>query len=165
MYEVIYFSRSGNTRKVANAIAEELNAKARHIRSVPILAPGADLFLGSGLYLLRPSKEVRDFIQNNDFKGRKVALFGTSATGIGIETAWMERQLKRRGAIICGKYYCAGKIFFIRQNRPSPKDLEKAREFARAVKKGICQAGSRAGGYGNEQPDHYDSERVGSRAG
>jgi flavodoxin len=37
MFEVVYFSRGGNTRKVAAAIANELNVKAHHIISVKTL--------------------------------------------------------------------------------------------------------------------------------
>ena len=141
MYEVIYFSRGGNTKKLATAIADELNVKSRHIRTVTSLPEGADIFLGSGLYFLRPAKPIRDFIQNNDFRGRNIALFGTSTTGVGLEIMGMERLLKRKGAIITGKYYCpgrfflriAGKLLFIRKGRPADKDLEKAREFAHSI--------------------------------
>jgi flavodoxin len=145
MYEVIYFSRSGNTKKVATAIADELGVKARHIRTVESLPQGADIFLGSGLYFMRLPKLMREFIRNNDFQGRKVALFGTSTNGIGIETIGMERLLKRKGAIITGKYHCpgrfflriAGKYFFIRKGRPVDKDLEKVKEFARSIRDGV----------------------------
>lgn len=132
MYEVIYFSRSGNTKKVAIAIADELDVKAQDIRSTKSLPEGAEVFLGSGLYFLRPSKMIRDFIQNNDFQGRKTAIFNTSTSGIGI--FGMERLLKRKGAIITGKYHCAGKFFFIRKGRPANKDLEKAKKFARSIR-------------------------------
>ncbi len=142
MYDVIYFSRGGNTKKVATAIADELDVKAQHIRSVQSLPEGVDLFMGSGLYFMRPSKLVRDFIRSNDFQGRRVALFGTSGTGFGIETIWMERLLQRKGAVIAGKYYCpgqfscrvAGKRFVLmRKGRPANEDLEKARGFARSI--------------------------------
>lgn len=142
MYDIIYFSRSGNTRKIATAIGEELGVEARHIRTVESLPERADIFLGSGLYFMRPAKLIREFIRNNDFRGRKVAIFGTSTTGIGIETKLMEWFLKRRGAIITGKYYCpgrfylriAGKYLLIREGRPAKKDLEKARLFARSLR-------------------------------
>jgi flavodoxin I len=145
MYEVIYFSRSGNTKKVATAIGEELGIKAENIRTVESLPESTDIFLGSGLYFMRPSKLVRDFIRNNSFQGRKVAIFGTSTSGIGIEAMWMQTLLKQKGAIITGKYYCPGRFFirivgkflFIRKGRPGAKDLEKAKEFARAVKNGL----------------------------
>ena len=137
MYEVIYFSRSGNTKKLAMTIAEEFNVKAQHIQSVKSISEGTDIFLGSGLYFMKPSKLLRDFIRNNDFKGRKVALFGTSAAGKGVEVVGMERLLKRKGAMITRKYYCKGQFFFIRKGRPADKDLEKAREFARSIKNGF----------------------------
>lgn len=133
MYEVIYFSRGGHTRKLAVAIAGELGVKARHIRGAKVLNPETELFLGSGLYLLRPSKLVRDFILHNDFEGRKVALFGCSTSGIGIEIMGMERLLRQRGAIITGKYHCPGGLAFFRKARPSARDLASAREFARSV--------------------------------
>lgn len=141
MYEVIYFSRSGNTKKLASVIADELNVKARHIRLVESVSADTDIFLGSGLYFMRPAKLIREFIRNNSLQGRKIVIFGTSTAGVGIETIWMERFLKRRGAIITGKYYCPGRFFlriagkhlFIRKGRPSYIDLQKAREFARSI--------------------------------
>lgn len=134
MYEVIYFSQSGNTKKLATTIADELNVKAQHVGTVKSLSEGTDIFLGSGLYFMRPSKLVRDFIRNNDFKGKKVALFGTSAAGKGIEVIGMEKILKREGAIITGKYYCKGKFLFIRKGCPTNKDLVDAKEFARSIR-------------------------------
>jgi flavodoxin len=154
MYEVMYFSRGGNTRKLATAIAGELGVKAQHVRSVQSLPEGVDVFLGSGLYFMRPSRLVLDFIRKNDFQGKRVALFGTSASGIGVETFWMERLLKRQGAIITGKWYCpgqfscrfAGKSFVLmRKGRPGDKDLEKAKSFARSIRDASC-VGSSLGG-------------------
>jgi flavodoxin len=133
MYEVIYFSRGGNTRKLAVAIANELGVKAKHIRGVKTLPPQGEIFLGSGLYLMKPSKVVRDFIQDNDFAGRRVALFGTSASGLGIENLGMAGLLKRKGAIISGKFHCKGKFLLLRQGHPSARDLENARQFARSL--------------------------------
>jgi len=142
MYEVIYFSRSGSTQKLAAAIAGELDVKARHIRWVKELPEEAEIFLGSGLYFMRPARMVREFIRDHDFRGRRIALFGTSNSGINVETLWMEWLLKRKGAVITGKYHCAGKFTFrlgrmrlcLRGGRPSEKDLDKARKFAASIR-------------------------------
>ena len=166
MYEVIYFSRSGNTKKLATVIAGELKVKARHIQSVQSLPDGEDIFLGSGLYFLRPSKLIRNFIKNNDFRGKKITLFGTSTTGIGIEITGMERLLRRKGAVITGKYYCpgrfflriAGKYLFIRKGRPSDKDLERARKFARSARNRVFDIKAI-----NESQEEKDEDRVLSR--
>ena len=161
MCEVICSSRGGNTWKLATAIADELNVKAKHIRSVKSLPDGADLLIGSGLYFLRPSKMVRAFIRNNDFQGRRVAIFGTSTTGIGIETLVMKRLLKRKGASIVGEYHCpgafrfrlAGRFFFIRGKRPADTDLERAREFARTVASRLSNTKPTTASYQEERED------------
>jgi flavodoxin len=142
MYEVIYYSQLGNTQKLAAAIAAELNIQARHVQWVKSLSEGTEIFLGSGLYFMRPARMIRDFIRNNDFRGRRIALFGTSNSGINLETLFMEWLLKRKGAVIIGKYHCAGRFVFrfgktrfcLRGGRPSEKDLEKAKKFVRSVK-------------------------------
>jgi flavodoxin len=142
MYQVIYFSRGGNTQKVAAAIAGELGVKPVHIRWAKSLPEETDIFLGSGLYFMRPARMVRNFIRSHDLRGKKIAIFGTSTSGFGIETLWMEWRLKRKGAIITGKYYCAASFalrigksrFCLRGGRPSDKDFEGARQFARSVK-------------------------------
>ena len=141
MSKVIFFSRGGNTWKLANAIADELGTEPQHVRKVKSLPEDPDIFLGSGLYFLRPAKMVRDFIRSNDFHGKNVALFGTSTSGIGVEVLWMERLLKNRGANVVGKYFCPGKFALrfwgksiaIRTRRPSPEDLDRAKQFARSV--------------------------------
>ena len=71
MWEVIYHSQGGSTEKVATAIADELHVKARHVESVTSLPEGVDIFLGSGLYFMRPSRLIRHFIRDNNFQGRK----------------------------------------------------------------------------------------------
>lgn len=142
MYDVMYFSRGGSTQKLAAAIAGELEVTPRHVRRVTSLPEGADIFLGSGLYFMRPARMVRDFIRTHDFHGRRVALFGTSNSGLSIETLWMEWLLKRKGAVVIGKYHCPGKFAFrfgtlrlcLRGGRPSDGDLEGARRFARSIK-------------------------------
>jgi flavodoxin I len=147
MYEVIYFSRGGNTRKLALAIADELGVQARFVKTVKALSPGTDIFIGSGLYFMRPAKLIRHFIKVNDFRGRKVFLFGTSTSGLGIETAWMERLIRRKGATVVGTFYCPGKFSLrlrgpgagprasmsVRGGRPGIRDLANARRFARLV--------------------------------
>lgn len=68
------------------------------------------------------------FIEENDFKSRNVALFGTSGGGEGKELKEMEEQLKIK---IKGKFFFKGKFGFINRKKPSDKDLESAKIFAK----------------------------------
>jgi len=76
------------------------------------------------------------FIDNNDFKSRNIALFGTSGGGEGKETEVMEIMLLDKGAIVKGKYFCQGRFWFGNKDKPSNKDLDDTKNFAKNMIKG-----------------------------
>ncbi len=135
MYEVIYYSMTGNTKKLAQTIAEELGAVAQDVKTTKEPNKDSLLFLGSGSYGDKPGKELAEFIQRNDFNGRKVVLFGTSASPEGKEIPAMEKALVVKGAKIVGKFSCRGKWLCFNRKRPDATDLKNARSFAYEMKK------------------------------
>ncbi len=135
MFEVVYYSITGNTKKVAEVIAAELGVKAESVKEKQELAKDSFVFLGSGCYASKPGGKLRRFIAENDFKGRQVALFGTSGSGEGAEVRVMEELLKPTGALTRGSFYCQGKSFFLfYRGHPSNEELANAREFAKVMK-------------------------------
>ena len=135
MFEVVYYSRSGNTKKVAEAIAVELGVKAEDVKAKEWLTKGSFIFLGSGCYAGKPGKGLQEFIARNDFKGREVALFGTSAGGRGDEVRVMEELLKLEGALIRGSFHCKGRCILVNRGHPNDEELSGAREFAKEMKR------------------------------
>ena len=83
-YQVIYFSKKGNTKKIAEAIASELGIEAEDVTDAK-LKDDVFVFLGSGCYGGKPGKSMTEFIEDNTFNARTVALFGTSGAGEGVE--------------------------------------------------------------------------------
>ena len=135
MFEVVYYSWSGNTKKVAEAIAAELGVKAENIKTKKELTRDSCVFLGSGYYGGGPGRKMRKFIAGNDFKGRQVALFGTSGGGEGKEVRVMEQLLKPKGALIRGSFYCEASYFFLfNRGHPSDEEITSARMFANEMK-------------------------------
>jgi flavodoxin len=135
MYQVLFDSRGGNTRKLADAIAGELGVKATSVKGAS-LNPESDLiFLGSGCYGSKPGQDMVRFIETTDLSGRQVALFGTSGGGIGNEVKAMEEALKSKGARVRGSYYCKGKFLLWSRGHPDQADLDAARKFAREMVK------------------------------
>ena len=137
MFEVIYYSMTGSTKKVAEAIAAELDVSAEDVRTKGELAKDSFLFLGSGRYYPLPgTRAFKKFVARNDFDGRKVALFGTSGRGKGYEVEALEKMVTAKGAKVIGKFYCKGHIFFfINRKHPDNKELEDAKKFARELQK------------------------------
>jgi len=134
MFEVVYYSLTGNTKKVAEAIATELGVIAESVKTKDKLAEESFVFLGTGLYGPYGSRGFRQIINGNNFDGRKVALFGTSGEGKGKEVEALEETVAAKGAAISGRFYCKGRfLFFINRTRPTEEDLENARTFAREM--------------------------------
>jgi len=128
--QVLYYSKTGKTKKVAVAIASALNVHEQNIRDTK-LDEGSFVFLGSGCYGGKPGKDMMNFIMNNDFTTRNVALFGTSGSGEGKEVTEMEESLNSKGANIIDRFFCKGKFLLVNRGRPNAEDLEGAKEFAR----------------------------------
>ena len=133
MFEVIYYSLTGNTKKVAEAIATELDVVAEDVKTTDKLAEDSFVFLGAGLYGPLRGWGFRRFIDRNDFRGRKVALFGTSGEGKGKEVGALEEAVAAKGAEVAGSFFCRGRFLFLKRDHPTGNDLENARRFAREV--------------------------------
>ena len=141
MNQVFYFSRSGNTKKIADAIAEEMQTNAIPVSDAKPASPSEYLFLGSGCYGGKPSPVMMKFIKSNDFSGKKIGLFGTSGSGKGSELIEMKTSLEEKGAKIQGTFSCKGKTFFlINRKHPSTDEMNQAKQYARnLVKKQIMK--------------------------
>jgi flavodoxin len=135
MFEVVYFSLTGNTRKVAEAIADELGVTAKNIRTVDTVAQDAVIFLGSGYYGAVLVKDIADFIDRNRLQGRKVALFGTSGFGWEKELSIMEKQITGKGVQVVGRFNCFGRFAAVKRGHPDADELEQAKSFARTIAK------------------------------
>ncbi|GHU59086.1 hypothetical protein FACS1894133_5090 [Clostridia bacterium] len=129
--EVRYLSKSGNTEKIAKAIAATVG-----VTPLPITEPltgGADiLFLGGALYGFGVADEMKSFIQTLD-NVRKVAVFSTTAVARSAYPQ-IRRLLTERGIVVMeNEFHCRGGFKFLHKGRPNGSDLKLAREFARAV--------------------------------
>jgi flavodoxin len=133
-FQVIYYTQTGNTKKVAEAIASELGVKAEDVNSAK-LNPDGLILLGSGKYGNQPGKIMMEFIKNNNFKSRNVALFGTSGSGKGLEVQEMEKALNAKEASVIGKFFCRGKFMFFNRGRPNEQDFAEAKKFAKQMMK------------------------------
>ncbi len=132
--QVIYFSKKGSTKKIADAIAAEFDVDAINVKSAT-LNKNEFVFLGSGCYGGKPGKNMIDFIMENDFSEMKIALFGTSGGGDGKETDVMEMMLKEKGVLVKDKFNCKGKFLLLNRDKPNEEDITAAKQFAKSINK------------------------------
>ena len=133
--KVMYHSRSGNTKKVADAIAQAVGEVPEAVPSDYPLENVGLLFLGAGVYGGKPDKKVIEFIRTlNTNRVKNVALFSTSA-GDSKHLNTIRELLKGQGInVIDETFACKGKFFFfINRNNPNAEDLKQAQKFAKEV--------------------------------
>ena len=132
---VAYVSRGGNTKKVADAIAEELGVKAIEVTDFNFndYPEGIDLlFLGSAVYAAHLDKRTKGFIDSMPHTQiKKVVLFGTSAGGMKPFNMMREQILGRDIPVDTEYFYVRGQFMFMNRGKPNAEDLESAKVFAR----------------------------------
>jgi flavodoxin len=133
MFEVVYYTSTGNTREVAEVMAETLGVTAKDIGEAGRVAPDDFIFLGIDGDLAILPEEVVDFMEENRFNGRKIALFTTSVFNFTMERKELEKQLTAHGAVIVRSFKCLGRFLDFNKDHPSWLELKKAAWFARSA--------------------------------
>lgn len=132
--EVRYYSKSGNTKKVADAIAEEVGVLAESIDNK--LSKETDiLFLGGALYWAGIDGELKNFINNLDNSVKKVAIFSTASIA---KSAYgdIKKLLEAKNIYVYeNEFHCRGEFKMLHKGRPNIDDLSRARKFARSIVK------------------------------
>lgn len=136
-FAVVYYSRGGNTRKLADAIANELEVKAVDVEADSPDVSGADvLVVGSGTYGGKPGKPIVTFLESlKEANGKRAACFASCAGDASKSLTAMQEILKAKGYVIIDCYSCFGRFaFFAKRGHPTAEELDQAKEFARKLK-------------------------------
>ena len=130
---VIYSSITGNTKKIAKAIAQEIRADLFPVKSPPKLQDYDLIFLGSGTYGNRPHQSLISFIKKTNLSGKKVAGFMTYASNRkGLD--FLEALLLDKKAKIIGLWGTTSRIIFIlKRSHPDKSELSSALIFAKNI--------------------------------
>jgi len=128
--EVRYQSRTGNTRKIAEAIAEAVGVKAKRI-DAPLREPVELMFLGGGVYGGSAHRKIKRFLKDvTAFQVENIAVFCTSA---GPETIYSGvKSILELGstALLEEHFHAPGRFLHLNRSRPDESDLDGAAEYA-----------------------------------
>ena len=132
---VRYYTKTGNTKRLAEAIAEAVGTEALPI-SMPVTEKTDILFLGNSYYAFSIDPEVRDFIRSLDKeKIGKIVNFGSAAM---LNSTWKKVKAEADKAGIPmdkREFHCKGEFKGIHKGRPNQDDLKAAAEFAGMIVK------------------------------
>lgn len=128
--KVYYYTRGGNTKKLADAVAGAVGVTANDL-SVPLEDKADILFLGSSLYAGGYDQTVGNFIEKNADKIGTIVSFGSSASNMSTFKK-VKALAQEKGIKVYDEYFnCPGHFMFLHKNRPNGADLEAAASFAK----------------------------------
>ncbi len=134
---VVYYSKGGHTRKIANAIADELEVQAVDVKEQqPDPAKADMLIVGSGTYGGKSGPEIINFLNAlAPVANKKAACFSTCAGNTEAVIAEMTTILKAKGYTMVECFNCLGQFaLFKNRGRPNADDVQKAKEYAGCLK-------------------------------
>lgn len=128
---VRYFTRTGHTQKLAEAVA-----KVAGVEALPISEPlGEDidtLFLASSVYAAGVANDVKKFIKAIEVEVGEVVNISSAAI---IESTYhqIKSLVEEQGMKMSDQeYHCRGAFTMIHRGRPNQEDLQGASDFAKA---------------------------------
>lgn len=130
-FAVRYYTKTGNTKRLAEAIAKELGVQALPI-SEPITEHVDALFLGNSYYAFSIDPEVKAFVSSLDkSKVGKIVNFGSAAM-LNSTYKKVKAVADKVGIPMDEKeFHCKGEFKAFHKGRPNEEDLKAAAAFAR----------------------------------
>ncbi len=130
---VRYYTKTGNTKRLAEAIAKAVGVEALPI-NIPITESVDILFLGNSYYAFTIDPEVRQFVESMDKeKVGKIVNFGSAAM---MNSTWKKVKAVADKADISideREFHCKGEFKGIHKGKPDEADLRAAAEFAKKI--------------------------------
>ena len=132
---VRYYTKTGNTKRLAEAVANAVGVEALPI-SEPVAEPVDILFLGNSYYAFSIDPEVREFVASLEKeKVGKIVNFG-SATMLNSTFKKVKAEADKVGIPMDEReFHCKGEFKGLHKGRPNEDDLSAAAEFAKAIVK------------------------------
>ena len=133
-YAVRYYTKTGNTKRLAEAVAKELEVEALPI-SEPVSEKVDILFLGNSYYAFSIDPEVRDFVASLDKeKVGKIVNFGSAAM-LNSTYKKVKAEADKVGIKMDEKeFHCKGEFKGIHKGRPNEDDIKAITEFTKQFK-------------------------------
>ena len=130
---VRYYTKTGNTKRLAEAVAQAVGAEALPI-STPVTEPVDILFLGNSYYAFSIDPEVRKFVASLDKnKVGRIVNFGSAAM-LNSTYKKVKAEANKVGILMdTREFHCKGEFKGIHKGKPDEKDLKAAADFAKKI--------------------------------
>lgn len=127
-----YYTKSGNTKKLAEAIADAVGVQALTV-DTPLDEKVDILFLGSSVYAAGVDEAVKRFLVDNKDKIGCIVNFSTAAL---LESTYKQvKKLANQNGIAISEeeFHCRGSFAKMHKDRPNAQDCMDVAAFAKKI--------------------------------
>lgn len=130
---VRYYTKTGNTKRLAEAVAAAVGAEALPI-STPVTEKADILFLGNSYYAFSIDPEVRNFVRSLDRNlVGKIVNFGSAAM-LNSTYKKVKAEADKAGIPMDEReFHCKGEFKGLHKGKPNDEDLAAAAAFAKSI--------------------------------
>lgn len=129
---VIFATKTGHSRKLAEAIGKELAVEPQEFKQFSGIQPVDLLFLAGGIYAGKSLPEFLGFIQSLQPEMVRKVVLVTSSMGKKTRQETIRQLLLEKGIEVAkDEYTCQGSFLFFGMGHPDASELEAAAAFAR----------------------------------
>ena len=131
-----YYSRGGNTKKLALAIGETLGVEALPV-DTGLKEPVDVLFLGSSVYAAGVDAQVKAFLAGLSVPVGQLVNFSTAAI-LSSTYGQVKKLAQARGIPVSPReFHCRGSFALLHRGRPDADDVARVQAFAREIAAGL----------------------------
>ena len=131
-YAIRFYTRSGNTKKLADAVAKVVSVEAKEV-TVPLAEKVDILFLRCSYYAFDVDEAVKKFIVENKDNIGEIVCFGTSAMMKSMRKPVSKVADAVGVAVANEEFHCRGQFGKVHKNRPNAADLEEISAFTKKI--------------------------------
>lgn len=131
-YAIRYYTKTGNTKILADAISEVLNVDSHDI-SIPLDEDVDVLFLGTSIYGSSIDPAVIKFFDNLNVNVEKIISFGTSGTMQSSYGQISDLCLVHDIQLDENEFHSPGAFVGMNTDRPNREDVEAVKKFVKKV--------------------------------
>ncbi len=129
---VRYYTRSGNTKKLADAAANTVSVQAKDI-TVPLEEKVDILLLGCSYYAFDVDEAVKKFIISNKENIGKIVCFGTSAMMKSMKKPVRKVADTVSVTVADEEFHCRGQFGKFHKGRPNDDDIKALTAFVQKI--------------------------------
>lgn len=129
---IVYYSKTGHSKKIATAISESLDIEAYDIKNNPALGQVDLLFIVGAIYGGKSSPELIAYAKNLDSTTvKKVVLITSCLSNILTQDSIREILEQKHIEVSFDEFLCKGNFLFFGWGHPNASEINDAILFAK----------------------------------